>query len=80
LFCQLSVLHLRSNTINQLIMNHETIITNESGDKLKYLVSMFELRDVLTYRVALFICPKGKRKYQEAYDDDSYQFRNLSMS
>lgn len=60
-------------------MKYEKIVVNSDGSKYKITVDIFEISSSLVYRVSVQISAKNKRKFQSAYDEDSYQFRALSM-
>lgn len=60
-------------------MNYEKIIARENGDKVKLLINFFLLSlNQPTYKVNVYLCGKGKRKYNEIKFDD-YSYRSLTM-
>jgi hypothetical protein len=60
-------------------MNYEKIIVRENGDKVMLRINFFLLSlNKPTYKVNIYLCGKGKRKYYEI-TFDSYGYRSLSM-
>jgi hypothetical protein len=62
-------------------MRHEIIYNQPDGSKLKVTVVFYDndYSGKHSYRLQLIKCLKGKRKFYKPYDEDSYQFRALSM-
>ena len=60
-------------------MHHEKIITRPNGDKIRIDVYLQIDMNSLFWRTIISICGKGKRKYNNPVDTDSYSFRRLSM-
>lgn len=60
-------------------MNHEKIIIRENGDKVMLRINFFILSlSKPTYKLNVYLCGKGKRKYNEI-TFDSYEYRRLGM-
>jgi hypothetical protein len=60
-------------------MTYEKIIVRENGDKVKLLINFFLLSlSQPTYKINVYLCGKGKRKYNEI-KFDSYDYRRLGM-
>lgn len=58
-------------------MTHEKIIVRENGDKVKLLINFFILGlNKPTYKLNVYLCEKGKRKFNEI-TFDSYEYRRL---
>jgi len=60
----------------------ETIYTRPDGTKYKIVVSSYKdgyNGGKMKYRYDVYKCLPGKRKFNSFIDDDSYQFRSLSM-
>ncbi len=59
-------------------MYHDKIIQLENGDKVKINVSFYLNHYTPVYGITLYICKKGKRKFDEL-KFESYDYRSLSM-
>lgn len=61
-------------------MIHEKIIIKENGDKVMLRIDFFILSlDKPTYKTTMYLCEKGKRKFNEV-KFDSYEYRRLGMA
>jgi hypothetical protein len=60
-------------------MNHEKLIINNDGDKVRIIVHFFLNHNEPSYSVSLSICKKGKRKFNFLKYGDDYTYRSLSI-
>ncbi len=59
-------------------MNHEKLVINEKGDKVRINVSFYESNDKAFYNISLAVCANGKRKFIFIHIDN-WEYRSLSM-
>lgn len=60
-------------------MNHEKIVINPEGDKIKLIVRYYEnFQGLPTYSLDVSVCLKGKRLFKRL-EFDNWSYRKLSL-
>lgn len=60
-------------------MRHEEIIKRPDGSKVRIDVYFWLNHDKPRYDVNVYRCDKGKRTWRGCYDEQSYEYRRLSI-
>jgi len=60
-------------------MQHEKLVVNEIGDKIKIRISFWVDNNRPFYDIVIYVCKKGKRKFYCINYGDDYEYRRLSM-